>query len=154
MTEPPHPHQSPTGFGGPDPTRDIRLPSLPDRPPSAMPREWAAMQPEEPGPDFSAPPPDVPPTDDVAPPPLPGTAPAKPGPLLDQPTDELDPPRGRSRERTLAFASPEMAGGRPAPTVGPTPRRPRRWPLVVLALLPVLVIAGAGIALLVLLRGA
>jgi hypothetical protein len=152
MTEPPQPHPSPTGFGGP--TRDIRLPPLAGRPPSAMPREWATVHPGESGPDFSSPPPDVPATDDIAPPPLPGTAPAKPGPLLDQPTDELDPPRGRSRERTLAFASPEMAGGRPQPTVGPTPRRPRRWPLVALALLPVLVIAGAGIALVVLLRGA
>ena len=144
MTEPPQHGQAPTAFGGPDPTRDIRLPPLTDRPASAMPREWAAIQPEQPGPDFSAPPPDIQETDDVSPP---------PGPEFDQPTDELDPPRGRSRERTIAFASPDMAGGRPAPTVGRTSRRPRRWPWVVLTLLPVLVIAGAGIALLVLLRG-
>jgi hypothetical protein len=148
MSEPPQHDQKPSAFGGPDPTRDIRLPPLPDRPPPAMPRGWAQS-----GLDFTAPPPDVPVTDDAAAPPLPGTAPPKPAPVHDQPTDQLDPPRGRSRERTLAFASPEMAGGRPAPTVGPTFRRPRRWPWVLLALLPVLVIAGAGIALLVLLRG-
>jgi hypothetical protein len=148
MTEPPQHAQEPTAFGGPDPTRDIRLPPLTDRPASAMPREWAAMPPEVPAPDFSAPAPEVRETE-VAPQPEPEP---EPEPALDQPTDELAPPRGRSRERTIAFASPEMAGGRPTPTVGPTPRRPRRWPWLVLALLPVLVIAGAGIALLVLLR--
>jgi hypothetical protein len=150
MTEPPQHAQAPTTFGGPDPTRDIRLPPLTDRPASAMPREWAAMPPEVAAPDFSAPAPEVRETE-VAPQPEPESEP-EPEPTFDQPTDELAPPRGRSRERTIAFASPEMAGGRPTPTVGPTPRRPRRWPWLVLALLPVLVIAGAGIALLVLLR--
>ena len=145
MTEPPQHGQAPTAFGGPDPTRDIRLPPLTDRPASAMPREWAAIQPEQPGPDFSAPPPDIQETDEVS---------AKPGPEFDQPTDELDPPRGRSRERTIAFASPEMAGGRPAPTVGRTSRRPRRWPWVALALLPVVVIVVTGAWLFLLLRAA
>jgi hypothetical protein len=74
-------------------------------------------------------------------------------PMVDQPTDELNPPR-RPRERTIAFASPEMAGGRPAPTIGATPRPRRRWPWVVLTLVPVVVIVGAGIALVVLLRAA
>ncbi|HVD27739.1 MAG TPA: hypothetical protein VNC79_04470 [Mycobacteriales bacterium] len=145
MTEPPQHGQAPTAFGGPDPTRDIRLPPLTDRPASAMPREWAAIQPEQPGPDLSAPPPDIQETDEVS---------AQPGPEFDQPTDELEPPRGRSRERTIAFASPEMAGGRPAPTVGPTPRRPRRWPWVALALLPVVVIVVTGAWLFLLLRAA
>jgi hypothetical protein len=131
MTDPPSHDQADRSFGGPDPTRDIRLPPLADRPPSAMPREWASMQP---GP--SAPAPDRP----------------QRMPVPDQPTDELEPPRERPRERTITFASPEMAGGRPAPTVGRTLRRPRRWPWVALTLVPVLVIAGAGIALLVLLR--
>ena len=145
MTEPPQHGQAPTAFGGPDPTRDIRLPPLTDRPASAMPRGWAAIQPEQPGPDFSAPPPDIQETDEVS---------AQPGPEFDQPTDELDPPRGRSRERTIAFASPEMAGGRPAPTVGRTSRRPRRWPWVALALLPVVVIVVTGAWLFLLLRAA
>ncbi|MCW2531956.1 MAG: hypothetical protein JWP62_1526 [Blastococcus sp.] len=147
-----------------DRTRDITLPPLPDRPPSALPREWAGMQPRPssrtpevpapssegagPAPDFSAPPPDTHVVDVAAP-----TAAPHGTPLVDEPTDQLDPPRGRPRERTLAFAYPEMAGGRPAPTVRPTPRRPRRWPWVVLTLLPILVIVGAGITFLLLLRG-
>jgi hypothetical protein len=147
-----------------DRTRDITLPPLPDRPPSALPREWAGMPPRPssrtpevagpssegagPAPDFSAPPPDTHVVDVAAP-----TAAPHATPLVDEPTDQLDRPRGRPRERTLAFASPEMAGGRPAPTVGPTPRRPRRWPWVVLTLLPILVIVGAGITFLLLLRG-
>jgi hypothetical protein len=45
-----------------------------------------------------------------------------------------------------------MGPGRPAPTVGPSPRRPRRWPWIALTLLPIIVIAGAGIALFVLVR--
>jgi hypothetical protein len=146
-----------------DRTRDITLPPLPDRPPPALPREWAGSQPRPasrtpevpapssegpgPGPDFSAPPPDTH-VVDVAPP----AAQPNRTPLVDEPTDQLDPPSGRPRERTLAFASPEMAGGRPMPTVGPTSRGPRRWPWVVLTLLPILVIAGAGITLLLLLR--
>jgi hypothetical protein len=156
MTDPPQHDQAPTVFGGPDPTRDIRLPPLPDRAPAAMPREWAASQPAASAPDFSAPPPDLDEIEEVAPtaraaPVRPPAAP--PRPLPDQPTDELHPPRGRPRERTLAFASPEMAGGRPTPTVSRTPRRPRRWPWVLLTLLPILVITGAGIALVVILRG-
>ena len=73
---------------------------------------------------------------------------------VDQPTDQLSPPFGRSRERTIAFASPEAAVGRPKPTVGRTPRSARRWPWVVLALLPVLVIAVSGVWWVLLLRGA
>ena len=150
MTEPPQHAQTPTAFGGPDPTRDIRLPPLTDRPASAMPREWAAMPPEAAGPDFSAPAPELQETE-VAPQ---LESERQPEPMFDEPTDELAPPRGRSRERTIAFASPEMAGGRPTPTVGPTPRRPRRWPWVVLALLPVLVIVVTGAWLFLLLRAA
>ena len=87
--------------------------------------------------------------------PLPDVAAARSpvGRLVDEPTDELNPPR-RPRERTIAFASPDMGGGRPAPTIGPRPRpRPRRrWPWVVLTLVPIVVIVAAGIALVVLLR--
>jgi hypothetical protein len=73
---------------------------------------------------------------------------------VDQPTDQLNPPFGRPRERTIAFASPEAAVGRPKPSVGRTPRSPRRWPWVVLALLPVLVIAVSGVWWVLLLRSA
>jgi hypothetical protein len=166
MIDPPQHDRAPggTAAGGEDRTRDIRLPSLPDRPPPAMPREWAEIQPvpsspasdvvgpaadeSAQAPDFSAPPPETSVTDVAA------AARPRGTPLVDQPTDELAPPRGRPRERTIAFASPEMAGGRPAPSVGPTRRRPRRWPWVVLTLLPILVIVGAGIAWVLLVRGA
>jgi hypothetical protein len=40
------------------------------------------------------------------------------------------------------------------PTVGRTPRRPRRWPWIVLALLAVVVIAVTGVWWLLLLRAA
>ena len=132
MTDPPHQDDPATGFGGPDPTRDIRLPPLPDRSPPVLPRGWASGQ---------------------RPPESPEPVSAEPtSPVADEPTDELAPPRGRPPERTIAFASPEMGGGRPTPVIGPTPRS-RRWPWVLLALVPILVIVGAGIALLVLLRG-
>jgi hypothetical protein len=133
MTDPPSHDQAARTFGGADPTRDIRLPPMADRPPSAMPREWASVQPAA-----SA------------------SAPARPyaTPASDLRTDELDPPRRQPRERTITFASPEMAGGRPAPTVGRTLRRPRRWPWVVLTLLPVVVIVVTGAWWLLLLRAA
>jgi hypothetical protein len=93
------------------------------------------------------------PTRDMRWSPLPDvTAARSPGsPVFDQPTDDLTPPRP-PRERTIAFASPEMAGGRPTPTIGARPRPRRRWPWVVLTLVPIVVIVGAGIALVVLLR--
>ena len=132
MTDPPRQDDPATGFGGPDRTRDIRLPPLPDRSPPVLPREWASGQ----RPPASSEPESAEPT----------------SPVADEPTDQLAPPHGRPRDRTIAFASPEMAGGRPTPVIGPAPRS-RRWPLVLLALVPILVIVGAGIALLVLLRG-
>jgi hypothetical protein len=147
-------HDEPTARPYDDRTRDITLPSLPDRPPPALPREWArhvppASVPDTSAPDFSAPPPatHVP---EAAPPPAasPETIRAS---LVNQPTDALRPGRRAPREPTLSFSEQEM-GRRP---VGPVQvgRAPRRWPWVVLVLLPVLVIAGAGIALVVLLGG-
>jgi hypothetical protein len=153
-----------------DPTRDITLPPLPDRPPSAMPRQWAELRPTAPAegaaatPDFSSPPPALPVPDepeaalpphdeqDAAPPahvePDGGHA-AQDSLLADQPTDQLKPP-ARPRERTLAFSSPEMTQRPVAPVqVG---RTSRRWPWVVLTLLPILIIAGAAVAWLVLIR--
>lgn len=140
MTEPDRP-------SGADPTRDIRRPPLGDRP---------------------------------LPPLRPDTAPAEPEPTtsrlrVDQPTDEVSgPPRG-VREPTLTFdgtASERWAAGLAAtpdpawsplpprwgPVVGPRPRpareKGRRWPWVVLTLIPLLVIVGAGLWLLLLLRAA
>jgi hypothetical protein len=121
MTSPGQDGAPPTS-GVADPTRDIRLPALSDRPPSVLPRAWAGVQPPR------------------------SASPA------DLQTDELAPPRGRSRERTIAFVTPEMARGRPTPTIGRTPRRPRRWPWIVLALLPLVVILGSGVWWLLLLR--
>ena len=132
MTEPPENDTAPTALAGADPTRDIRLSPLPGLPR----RETASdVTPRPPDTSMSA-----------------GRPAARP--MADQPTDELNPPSRRPRERTIAFASPEMAGGRPAPTIGRTPRPRRRWPWVLLALLPIVVIAGAGVALMILLRGA
>jgi hypothetical protein len=115
-----------------DRTRDITLPPLPDRPPPALPKEWADLAAD--APTVRA---------------LPGQDPR----LAEQPTDKVGSPRVRVRppDRTLAFSSPEMVQRPVRPVqVG---RAPRRWPWVLLAVLPILVIAGAGITLLVLLRG-
>ena len=154
MTEPPQP-------AGADPTRDIRLPPLPDRPFPPLPAGWTA---ERSDPTQAEP---------VAPPAAPGepTTP-KLGPLVDQPTDQLGSPPEGTRDPTLTFegtAAQRWAAGlaatpdpvwsplppRPGPVVGPRPReRSRRWPWIVLTLLPVLIIVGTGIWLLLLLRGA
>jgi hypothetical protein len=156
MTDPPQDDGAPEELpaGGEDRTRDIRLPSLPGRPPPVLPREWASAQRSSVSPEPVSPEPVSEEPQSEAARELSAHAFRTTGrPLAEQPTDELVPPGGRPRERTIAFASPDMAGGRPAPSVGRTPRRPRRWPWVVLGLLPVLVIVGAGITLLVLLRG-
>ena len=140
MTDSPRPVDAETPSGVADPTRDIRLPALPDRPPSVLPREWSDLHPPSaasgsPAPSSS------------------GDEPAAHGAsAVDLQTDELEPPRGRSRERTIAFVSPEMARGRPMPTVARTPRRRRRWPWIVLALLPLVVIIVSGLWWLLLLR--
>ncbi|UOY03259.1 hypothetical protein [Blastococcus sp. PRF04-17] len=117
-----------------DRTRDITLPPLPDRPPPALPKEWADLEP----PDVDAPTLRA----------LPGEDPR----LHDQPTDKVGSPRVRIRppERTIAFSAPEMVQ-RPVHPVQ-VDRTPRRWPWVVLTVVPLLVIAGAGVALLLLLR--
>jgi hypothetical protein len=142
MTDSPRPDGASAAFGAADPTRDIRLPALPDRPPSVLPREWSAMQPPSPPPASPAPS-------------RPGEGAAANGvPSVDLQTDDLQAPRATPRERTIAFASPEAAVGRPRPTVGRKPHPPRRWPWVVLALLPVLVIVVSGVWWFLLLRAA
>lgn len=112
-----------------DRTRDITLPPLPGRPPPVLPSEWAGLEP---------------------------TAPAEADPAAVEArrvatgrTDEMGtPPGARARERTLAFSSPEMRH-RPIEPVQ-VGSNPRRWPWVVLTLVPLLVILGFGVAWLVL----
>ena len=149
---------------GADPTRDIRLPPLPDRPFPQLPQGWAAERADE----AAAPAEAVPP---VPADPEPTTS----GLQVDQLTDEVTGPRKGVREPTLTFegtsaerwaaglaATPDPAWSalppRSGPVVGPRPRpareRGRRWPWVVLTLIPVLIIVGAGIWLLLLLRAA
>ena len=93
----------------------------------------------------------------------------------DQPTDQLGRPPEDARDRTLTFdgtsaqrwaaghaATPDPAWSsvpaEPGPVVvGPRSRpadaRPRRWPWVLLALVPVVVIVVTGVWLLLLVRG-
>ncbi|MFD2093027.1 hypothetical protein [Blastococcus deserti] len=153
-----------------DPTRDIRLPPLPDRPAPDLPRGWAAPAPaaQPAGPDLSWPPPDPPDgvpvrsgSDLSSPPPdPPDGVPARPEgvALADQPTDQLGGP-APARQKTLAFEPAEPPHGlvHAGAAAGPAHRsadvRGRRWPWVLLTVLPVLVILGAGVAWLLLLRG-
>jgi hypothetical protein len=120
MTDRPLDHPR-AGSPDPDPTRDIRLPQLPGRPPSSLPPEWvaAAEVPVEP----------VVPVQPVAPgqPVVPEASPvAAPGPLsspalsaadaiADEPTDHLAPPVEQPRQRTLAFEP--VPGDEPAGSV-------------------------------------
>ena len=132
-------------------TRDITLPPLPDRPPAALPKAWAGLP--SPSPLDS-------PTTAVrgpVPPPAPQAEQVDPVEeearrLASSRTGEIQPPPWPAvRERTLAFSSPEMRH-RPIEPVR-VAARPRRWPWVVLTLLPILVIVGFGIAWLILLDG-
>jgi hypothetical protein len=157
MTEPSQPV-------GADPTRDIRLPPLPDRPFPQLPQGWSAGRAGEAAWPVGAAPavPAVP-------------EPTTSGLQVDQPTDEVGGPPKGAREPTLTFegtsserwaaglaATPDPAWSplppRSGPVVGPRPRpareRGRRWPWVVLTLVPLLIIVGAGIWLLLLLRAA
>jgi hypothetical protein len=140
MTDRPQPE--PSAFD--DPTRDIRL---------SQPPEWSsarqAAEPAPAGPDFTAPPPELPAEVSEAPARPTGRVRVEPMPE-EQPTDQLAHGTPRRRERTLAFSSPEM---RQRP-VGPVKvRAARRWPWVALVVLPLLLIAAAGMALLLVLRG-
>ena len=132
-----------------DPTRDIRLPPLPGTPPPAVPPEWEEAVPQR----------------------APSPAPAAEQPVeivADQETDQLTSPRPKDRDPTLTFdgsarerwaaghaATPDPAWSSvpaPAPLVAPR-ERSRRWPWIVLTLIPVVVILGTGIWLLLLMRG-
>ncbi len=139
-------------------TRDITLPPLPDRPPPLLPGEWAGLRAAV----------DAPTTAVAGPVPPPGRAVDAAGdPAIDaaidpqagearrvagRRTDEIvQSPAAAVRERTLAFSSPEMRH-RPIEPVR-VGSNPRRWPWVLLTLVPVLVIVGFGVAWLILLRG-
>jgi hypothetical protein len=163
-------------------TRNIRLPSSPDRPPAAVRPEWQTHVPQ---------PAEAPPTEqpgDVGTPAtaaLPGRSaehvPPRPYVLPDDPTDKLSSPPP-VRQQTLAFDAPPAGvpasvpppPGHPGPARGadvappaaspvriapayvppsPAPEGSRRWPWVVLTVLPILVIVGAALMLLLLLRG-
>jgi hypothetical protein len=156
MTERPQDEPRPGVPASHDPTRDIRLPALADRPPSAMPREWAGLTAPAP----AAPPPtSSPQASDAAPDSAPGSDKVPAGTPLpswvrgveDGPTDQLARPAGPPREKTIAFSAPEMTH-RPAAPVQ-VARTPRRWPWIVLVLLPILIIAGTGITLLLMFQG-
>ena len=140
-----------------DPTRDIRLPPLPGTQGPELPPEWEAFRSER---SAEAPSADVE-QGQVEP----------PDTLADQPTDQLGPPPQGPRDRTLTFrgtAAERWAAGHPAtpdpawssvppgpaPVVAPRPRsdRSRRWPWVVLTLVPILVIVVTGVWLLVLMN--
>jgi hypothetical protein len=79
--------------------------------------------------------------------------------LASEPTDELFPHGRPLRDPTLKL---EQGSGAPAPVVPPvhppvrTPEdeRGRRWPWVLIALLPIVVIVGSGIWLFILLSHA
>jgi len=151
-----------------DRTRDIMLPPLPDRPPPALPRAWVGVPAAAPvdSPTTAVPGPVRPPAAPVGTPSQEPEAEAEAeakaeeiDPVQEQArrlsnsrTDEMEPPPPSAlRQRTLAFSSPEMRH-RPIEPVR-VGSRPRRWPWVVLALLPILVIVGFGIAWLILLNG-
>ncbi len=111
-----------------DRTRDITLPPLPGRPPPALPDEWKGFAPADAG--------QAPAVDDAR-------------RLAGGRTDEMvRAPGADVRERTLAFSSPEMRHRPIDPVL--VGSNPRRWPWVVLTLVPLLVILGFGVAWLVL----
>jgi hypothetical protein len=122
-----------------DPTRDIRLPPLPDRPASAVPAGWSSYVPAE---DQPAPP------EPAQPPPAPAAVDRPSQRSVDEPTDRLASPSDDPlRQGTRAFT--------PQPSVhllkvSVTPRRRRTtkvlWTLVFLT---VAVIIACGVYLVI-----
>ena len=147
-----------------DPTRDIRLPPLPGTAGPGLPPEWEALRTDG---DRSAPEPTSP---RLAAPAADDTTSET---LVNQPTDELGRRPEGVRDKTLTFrgtSAQRWAAGHPAtpdpawssvpaapgPAVAPRPRpdgRSRRWPWVVLTMVPILVIVVTGVWLLILMRG-
>jgi hypothetical protein len=143
-----------------DPTRDIRLPPAPGGPPLVVRPEWSSYTARQQPVPADVPQADPLPTETAAPPTadLGKAAPRRPLDVLaDEPTDQLVQPGGTPRERTLEFAQNEVAPVRPPvspPPVVPARDGGRRWPWVLMALLPVIVIVGSGIWLFILLSHA
>jgi hypothetical protein len=101
------------------------------------------------------------PTRDIRLPPVPGSPhvavrPERADVPADEPTDELRPAAGVLREKTLEFGHGQGSHGRPVAVAAAQGRSEpaRRWPWVLLALLPLVVIAGSGVWLFLLLSGA
>jgi hypothetical protein len=97
------------------------------------------------------------PTRDIQLPPLPPPPYSAPD---DEPTDRLRPPQEPARQSTVAFDSPAPDVGyaqppAPAPPPPAARREPaeRKWPWVLLVLLPIVVIVVAGLVLALLLGG-
>lgn len=149
MTAPNDPRPEPPTGSLADPTRDIRLPPLPGRPGPPLPPQWDGLQRTA----------------------APDADPAPGRPVTDQPTDRVASPSRPQvdREPTLELSgSPAQrwAAGHAAPAepawssvpAGPGPvtvsarPRARRWPWIVLTLLPLLIIAGTGLWLLLYFR--
>jgi hypothetical protein len=129
-----------------DPTRDIRLPPLPDRPVPAVPPEWSPYLPS------AAPGAEPPATaqSSLSRPPVGATA--VPPPQVDEPTDRLASPSDEPlRQGTRSFAPPSPVQ---LLTVSVTPRRRLTtkvlWALVFLTLA---VIVACGVYLVVLVNG-
>jgi hypothetical protein len=159
-----------------DPTRDIRLPPLPGRPSPELPPEWEQLRSERAASPSTAAQATATP-DTVAPQAgLPAAASqdtTPPDSMANQPTDQLGRPAQGPRDRTLTIrgtAAERWAAGHPAtpdpawssvppgpaPVVAPRRRpeeKPRRWPWVLLTLVPILVIVVTGVWLLILMRG-
>lgn len=145
-----------------DRTRNIRLPSLPDRPPAVVRPEWQAHVPPGMGtsPVAARPHAAAPAAETVRlEQPSPEALPRSPDAIARQPTDTLSSP-WRVREQTLSFGAPADGGRAPAALgsrspdfAAPAATRTRRWPWVVLILLPILVIAISGVLLFLLLGG-
>ena len=156
-----------------DPTRDITLPPLPDRPAPTVPPEWAPYVPAEgAAPGFRSaepeprvqpeprvepesrvePGPRVEPRTDVAPrePGMPLKGSASQGPY-EPPTDRFAGGQVPARSATLAFQPPPPVQLLKV-SVGAR-RRSGRWLWALAILVPLLVIVGSGIWLLVLFYG-
>ena len=167
MSTPPQPPGARSaGPPSDDRTRDLRRPSLPNRPPAAVRRgagESGAAPPAPARPDAALPTAETVRLQQ----PSPEALPSSPDTIAGQPTDELSSPP-HERQRTLTFGGPPAVPapshpcpgsgapsyGSPAYGVDGTPPAGRRWPWVVLVVLPILVIAAAGVLLFLLLGGA
>jgi hypothetical protein len=203
-TPPQDPAGQSTGPRSDDPTRDIRLPPVPDRPQAVVRPPAQAAPPSAPLPVSEEPEPRPPSTADA--PPAKGTVspdlssrPAPPRPYVlpnERDNETSSPPLVRQRTRAFDASAEGVPGagaprppGHPAPGQGPprigtkpfgpgqgtpssgpsvhgapadgppgrdadpAPARQRRWPWVVLTLVPILVIVVSGLMLFFLLRG-